>query len=360
MGWDDRPPYRDRSVSVNPLVWILNGSIPMFTILGVRVRAHVSMLLFVALMLLPISHGNEYTLGVRAMSMGMLLTVILIHELAHCTTARRLGGDADEVVIWPLGGMALPAPPNRALPTFLTAAVGPAVNFFIAVFSAAGFYLFLPVATIHAGTVHAGHLFNPFHPAAPPFQWAWSEPSFYFWWLFTINYAVFLMNLLPIFPLDGSQMFHAILWPAVGHFRSMMIATAVGIAGSAVCFITCLATGTGTWILPVCFAWAFFQSLQARIALRENAPEDWSEAGEYASGIGVTEKPRRRRRLSRGAIKRARKIALKEKETRDRIDLILAKVSARGLHGLTWLERRALRKATERTRRSELELSRFQ
>jgi hypothetical protein len=71
------------------------------------------------------------------------------------------------------------------------------------------------------------------------------------------------------------------------------------------------------------------------------------------------EKPRRKR-LSRRVIRKARRIAQQEKAVRDRIDEILAKVSKTGMTSLTWVERRALKKATQQCRRSETELSKFQ
>jgi hypothetical protein len=43
---------------------------------------------------------------------------------------------------------------------------------------------------------------------------------------------------------------------------------------------------------------------------------------------------------------------------RARIDQILAKVSAEGMHSLTWFERRALKKATQHQRQRDLAMGR--
>jgi membrane associated rhomboid family serine protease len=67
---------------------------------------------------------------------------------------------------------------------------------------------------------------------------------------------------------------------------------------------------------------------------------------------------RRHRHVSRRAIKKARKLAEQAALEQQRIDMILAKVSATGMASLTWRERRALHKATERQRKRDLELSR--
>lgn len=67
----------------------------------------------------------------------------------------------------------------------------------------------------------------------------------------------------------------------------------------------------------------------------------------------------RRQRGSRRAIARARKLAQEAAAEQQRIDAILAKVSAKGMASLTWRERRVLHKATDRQRKRDLELSRL-
>ena len=48
MGWEDRPYYRDRSGDTgNPLMWLLTGSVHLFTFAGIRVRCHASLLLLI-------------------------------------------------------------------------------------------------------------------------------------------------------------------------------------------------------------------------------------------------------------------------------------------------------------------------
>jgi hypothetical protein len=56
-------------------------------------------------------------------------------------------------------------------------------------------------------------------------------------------------------------------------------------------------------------------------------------------------------------VKKARRVAMEARLEQERIDQILAKVSAQGIASLTWSERRSLRKATEHRRKRDLELS---
>jgi hypothetical protein len=65
-----------------------------------------------------------------------------------------------------------------------------------------------------------------------------------------------------------------------------------------------------------------------------------------------------RKRLSKRSIRQAQKRAAAEQAEQAKIDAILEKVSAQGMQSLTWWEKRTLRKATERQRQRDLELSR--
>jgi hypothetical protein len=169
-----------------------------------------------------------------------------------------------------------------------------------------------------------------------------------------------LLNLLPIFPLDGSRLFEAILWPLVGHFRAQLIESTVGMAGAVVMGLVSLAMQTMPgYLLAACMMFCFYQSYQSRVLLHESGSEDWKDSFDFSSSLFAEERPRRRR-LSRRVIRKARKISQQEKALRDRIDAILAKVSAGGMTSLTWRERRALRKTTQQQRRREMEMSRFQ
>lgn len=364
MGWEDRPYFHDHSgPSANPVLRLLRGSMPCGSFLGIRVRLHAVFLLFAGGVLF-LGGGTEggYTLGLRALSMAMWVLIVVLHELGHCAAARWLRGSATELVLWPLGGLSPADPPQRPLPSFLTAAAGPITNLLLCVASATAVYYFTPTPLMRQEMLHPQHVwvsFNPFHPVQR-FPWSWSDPAIYCWWIFVINYALLLFNLLPIYPSDGAQMLQAALWPLVGQFRSMLIATTAGMAGSVMLGVVGLAMGSWGWFIAGLCVWMFYESYQRRMLLRETGPDDWREAVDFGASLYTQPEPRRRKHLSRHIIRKARRIAQQEKFLRDRIDAILAKVSAHGMGSLTWLERRTLRKATAQHRRSELELSRFQ
>src|SRR5436190_1556203 len=64
MAWQDRPYYRDSGGTTgNPLSWLWSGSVPLFTVFGIRVRMHALLLLTIVLVLL-FGIGLYATVGV--------------------------------------------------------------------------------------------------------------------------------------------------------------------------------------------------------------------------------------------------------------------------------------------------------
>jgi hypothetical protein len=87
-----------------------------------------------------------------------------------------------------------------------------------------------------------------------------------------------------------------------------------------------------------------------------NGPEEYADSTDYSAAYEPAT-PRRKSRVSRRAIVKARRAVQEARLEQIRIDQILAKVSAHGIASLSWSERRALRKATEHRRKRDLELS---
>ena len=54
--------------------------------------------------------------------------VIVIHEYGHCFGARYVDGDAKEILIWPLGGLAYVDVPHTPRANAIATAAGPAMN----------------------------------------------------------------------------------------------------------------------------------------------------------------------------------------------------------------------------------------
>src|SRR3990172_1605737 len=57
-----------------------------------------------------------------------LFSIVMLHEYGHALACRSVGGKADRIVLWPLGGVAYVDPPPRPGATLWSIAAGPLVN----------------------------------------------------------------------------------------------------------------------------------------------------------------------------------------------------------------------------------------
>jgi Zn-dependent protease len=140
-----------------------------------------------------------------------LFLIVLLHEFGHALACRQVGGTANQIVLWPLGGVAYVNPPPRPGATLWSIAAGPLVNVaLIPVLSGLG------MASRAAGWA-----------AAMPDAQAFLRTIWF------INFGLLIFNMLPIYPLDGGQILRSLLWFVVGRARSLMVATSVGFLGVA-------------------------------------------------------------------------------------------------------------------------------
>src|SRR5260370_18221502 len=57
-----------------------------------------------------------------------VFVVVTLHEFGHALACRQVGGQANQIVLWPLGGVAYVNPPPRPGATLWSIAAGPLVN----------------------------------------------------------------------------------------------------------------------------------------------------------------------------------------------------------------------------------------
>jgi Zn-dependent protease len=116
----------------DPLTW----SFPLGRLFGVNIRVHVFFLLVVIGLPMREAFLKDAVPGlwmVACVVMGLLFASVLLHEFGHCFGARAVDGDATEVLLWPLGGLAATEVPHTPRAHLITAAAGPAVNLLLAV-----------------------------------------------------------------------------------------------------------------------------------------------------------------------------------------------------------------------------------
>ena len=210
----DAPPPRNR------------GSVRVCRLLGTDVYLHWT---FFAAAYFLIDRNQDdpyssYAWDVAEYLLGFGL--ILAHEFGHVLACRSVGGSANRVVLWPLGGLAFVAPPPRPGATFWTIAAGPLVN--VVAFPV---LLGLAVATF------------------PGDDGPRSDVNHLITALGTFNGVILIFNLLPIFPLDGGRILQSALWPLFGRVAGLAVAAGIGLVGSLGLGIAVLTlAGGGFWL----------------------------------------------------------------------------------------------------------------
>src|SRR5271156_5895288 len=88
------------------------GSIHLFRFVGIDVFLHWSWFL-VALIQIQWRPGTYSSYVWSAYEYLALFVIVLMHEFGHSLACRSVGGRADQIVLWPLGGGAFVDPPPR-------------------------------------------------------------------------------------------------------------------------------------------------------------------------------------------------------------------------------------------------------
>src|SRR5271167_3240258 len=103
------------------------GSIRLFRFDGIDVFLHWSWFLVAAF---EISNrtGRYSSLTWNVLEYLALFLIVMLHEFGHALACRQVGGTANQIVLWPLGGVAYVNPPPRPGATLWSITAGPLVN----------------------------------------------------------------------------------------------------------------------------------------------------------------------------------------------------------------------------------------
>ena len=89
------------------------GAVRIGRVLGVDLFVHNSWLIVAVILLLL--RENVYSSQLwNALEYVSLFGIVLLHEFGHALACRSVGGRADRILLWPLGGVAFVQPPPRA------------------------------------------------------------------------------------------------------------------------------------------------------------------------------------------------------------------------------------------------------
>jgi Zn-dependent protease len=223
------------------------GAIRLFRFAGVTVFLHFSWFIIAAFYMTSFARQYDQPLW-GVLTYLALFAIVLLHEFGHALACRQVGGVANRIILWPLGGIAFVNPPRRPGAYLWSIAAGPLVNVALIPFIGVAF-----ATALHQHSLGA------------------SSDSVLFWsQLRLINYSLLIFNLLPIFPLDGGQIVRGLLWYPFGEIRSLQISSVLGLIGGALLGIIGLLAGSMWWAVLAFFllsrAWYGWQAARAMIA----------------------------------------------------------------------------------------------
>ncbi len=323
---------------------------------GITIRVHIIFLIWIGYSLLSAGAGWKDELEFLALIFG----IVLLHEFGHCFGARAVGGDAHNILMWPLGGLAYAEAPMRPWPQFVTVAAGPAVNLLFCIASAATIFAISGGALLpNVNPLNPSfHLLGPAQTVPPP--WIWHVFIFYH-----VNLMLLCFNLLPVFPLDGGQLFRSIIWPFVGLNRATVVSAQAGIVG-AVCLAAVGIRYEQYMLLAIAIfggmtSWQHYQA--ARHGLfnddllgSNHVVHNRGRSGSFFGRIfGRRPKPTSDYGAPRRPEPPTRPRTISDDEELDRL---LAKVSKQGIESLSYVERQTLERITHQRKREDREFQR--
>ena len=208
------------------------GSLRLFRLAGINVYLHWSWFIIAAIEIE--NRRTQYSsLAWNALEYVSLFLIVLMHEFGHALACRQVGGRAEQIVLWPLGGVAYVAPPQRPGATLWSIAAGPLVNVILApIFTG----LFIMARELH---------------------WQGTDLYSFIRAVFSINLGLLIFKHLPIYPLDGGQILRSLLWYPLGRARSLMVTAIIGFCGVGAMILLSIAAyyfgmgGPGIWFIII-------------------------------------------------------------------------------------------------------------
>mgnify|MGYP003303327020 CR=1 FL=1 len=211
-----------------------------FTLFGVQVSIHPTLWLTLAIL------GRAYMVSNMVELMSALLfiiaafVVLLMHEMGHALVGRRLGGGAPSVYLAWLGGDCTneTARLTRIQGVVMTAA-GPLASL------AVGLVTYL-ILCLYVGDFGLGSVLSVgFAFGVMPAEVLMAYPPlamFFFFYLIEVSFWWTILNMLPIFPLDGGQIMQGLMKSRVQmHAISLTVAIVLSLAFAVL----------GLWLLSI-------------------------------------------------------------------------------------------------------------
>lgn len=193
----------------------MRSSFRLLRVAGIDIKVHFTFPLILLLGAFQWSNHGVPGAAFGALLMLALFLCVVLHELGHSLVAQRFGIHVREIILLPIGGVAmLGKMPRNPVQELLIAIAGPLVNVVIA----GGLIAWLGAS----GQLSLdGRDLIELSKAGPSTETLLQ-------WLLAANISLVIFNLLPAFPMDGGRILRAFLALFLGFSRATRIAAGVG------------------------------------------------------------------------------------------------------------------------------------
>ncbi len=315
-------------------------SVPLGTWFQTHIRVSLFFLLILVYCLL------EHPPAVGATVFGLLFVSVLIHEFGHVFACRWTGGEGDDILMWPLGGLAYVRPAAGTSSELITHGAGPLTNAFLCGGSL--------IAVKYLGDEFPPGLFSLF--TLPAVEWKANIARDVFILAASINFKLLCVNLLPALPLDGGQMTYAIARTQGDAPDMRQFVLKLGMVVS-IGLVVLGAFTDATIPVVLAFFVAVINLHEYFILALTNNWNDGFAGAEFGASLKDEEAEPKPGMIARWRLRRAEDRQQREAEeriqTERQVDELLDKVHREGMNSLTETEKRFLTRASERYRSQE-------
>lgn len=312
----------------NPLAWGFRigalGPTP--------IKLHLLFIVYLLAELIFTLPGNRDGIVFVLPRLGAIVLLVIAREAVHTIAARKAGGQPIEIMLWPMGGLIPPQLPEDSTARLRVTLAPLLFNLALLPLLAVPLYLLT--------RDWQSLLINPLTLRSPDAVIAFPDGSTA-WWLVTlasvhsVNLVLLLLNLLPMYPLDGARLLESLLARNQSEYRAQRLTVNTGLTVATVVGLLAIVMQDATALFALCVVCGLICSMHRRrlqfLATADMIPGVSAATFPAAESIDRSDEP--------------------DTIDQDQIDRILAKISRQGMGALTRKERRTLKRATETSRR---------